>query len=342
MAHINTLIAECGKQTNPTDAPAFQVPLAVEYGNPVELHKSFVPGSLLPLTRTQKIREHMTFRATGDLSYGVATWLMKAGFYPTGSTSSNPYRHTVDNLRTLLPLPNIPHVWLLGSEDIQGGTGPAVRIKDSYLQKIKLSSNINAPMVRVETDWFGTLATNLSTVTTEEFAGAALPTDLELVNGINAGFNMYTYTGAWHGGSSHSSLCQLIDWSIEMDTGLRPLWALDRFSYAMCGAKRLTPQITASFTIRAPTTSGAFTLPGRGVDGTPMELYWQIQGTNNRRLYLQMMGFFTETPSPHGRGEEDVIQAYKFMADTPDLATAEPKYFGFDVWSHWNYNGAIS
>jgi hypothetical protein len=260
---------------------------------------------------------------------------LSAGFADLTPTGADPYIYDYELIPATVGTPS-PYTFFFGGNEAIGGTGPAIRIQDGYLQKMVLAFNINSKELTVQSDWFG-LSVDDNSAAGRAFIGAALPTPLGMMKGL---LSVLEIQDAATTGSDFATMtafdCSLLDWSLSIDTGLRPQWAAEENALTYCGYYHEAPVITFAPTIRTNATNYAL-VKGKANSRTYQEIMLTLNGASSRQVKWQMTGRWLPNFIAHTRGSGEVVMSPTFQCATPYTQVTTPHIFGWELDTKWSH-----
>jgi hypothetical protein len=335
---VKFLKAEAGKQTafGTPVSPDFKLPFTGAYTDAQEEQVAeWDAGFWTPTAIVEKTADMATISLSGAMFFELLPVFLSAGFGDLTPGGAGPYDYD-DELDPAAVGAPIPYTFLLGGNEALGGTGPAVKIQDAYLRTMSLSFSISNRQVTVQSEWFG-LSVNDNAGAGFAFIGAALPTSLGMMKGLLAALDIQD--AATSGGDFATMTafeCSLLDWTLNIDTGLRPKWAAEENALTYCGYYHEVPAVTFTPTIRTDSTNYAL-VKAKANARTFQELMLTLNGDASRQVKWQMTGRFLPNFTAHGRANNEVVMSPTFRAETPYTQTTTPHMFGWELdtlWSH--------
>lgn len=335
---LKFLKAEAGKQSafNSAATPNFKLPFTGEYADDQTEHVAeWDMGYWTPTEIVEKTSDYATFKLSGAMFFELLPVFLSAGFADLSPSGADPYTYDAELAPASVGVPS-PYTFLFGGNENLGGTGPAVKIQDGYLQKMVLSFNINSKELTVQSDWFGRKVDDNSGAGFA-FQGAALPTPLGMMKGMLGALEIQDAATT---GSDFATMtafdCSLLDWSLSIDTGLRPQWASEENALTYCGIYHEAPVITFTPTIRTNSTNYAL-VKTKANDRTFQEVMLTLNGASSRQVKWQMTGRWLPNFSAHGRGSGEVVMQPTFQCATPYTQVTTPHLFGWELDTKWSH-----
>jgi hypothetical protein len=335
---LKFLKAEAGKQSvfGTAVTPDFKLPFTGEYSDDQTEHVAeWDQGTWTDTEIVEKTSDYATFRLNGAMWFELLPVFLSAGFADLAPDGVGPYAYD-DELDPAAVGAPIPYTFLFGGNENLGGTGPAVRIQDGYLRTMTLAFNINSKELTVQSEWFGA-SVNDNSGAGHAFQGAALPTPLGMMKGL---LGVLEIQDAATTGGDFATMtafdCSLLDWTLTIDTGLRPKWAAEENALTYCGFYHEAPAVTFAPTLRTNSTNYAL-VKGKANSRTYQEVMLTLNGASSRQLKLQMTGRWLPNFIAHTRGSGEVVMQPTFQCASPHTQTTTPHYFGWELdtlWSH--------
>ena len=329
---VKLLKGEAGKQSvfGTAVSPTFKLPFVGEYQDAQEDHSAeYDSGFWTPVTIVGKVADHGTFNLRGTAYFELLPMFFNAGFDAITPSGAGPYVYD-DEVVPSTPGAPIPYTFRFGGGEAIGGTGPTVQIADAYCQSFTLAFSMSAKALTINSTWFGRSIDDNSGAG-RAFIGSNLPASIEMMKGLLGALNIQDAATT---GSDFTTMtafqCSLLDWTLAVDTGLRPQWAADNNALTYCGYYHQAPVITLAAAIR--TTSSNYALvAAKAKARTYQELELIINGSNSRQLRLQLTGRWNPNVTAHGRANNEVVMNGSFMVETPHTQTTTPHYFGWEL-----------
>lgn len=335
---LKFLKAEAGKQAvfGTAVVPDFKLPFTGEYSDEQTEHMAeWDAGYWTPTEIVEKTSDYATFNLNGAMWFELLPVFFSAGFADLTPTGAGPYVYDYELNPAAVGAPS-PYTFYFGGNENLGATGPAVRIRDGYLRSMTLAFNINSKELTVQSEWFGASIDDNSGAGFA-FAGAALPTPLGMMKGL---LGVLEIQDAATTGSDFTTMtafdCSLLDWTLTIDTGLRPQWAAEENALTYCGFYHEAPVITFAPTLRTNSTNYAL-VKAKANARTYQELQLTLNGASSRQLKLQLTGRWLANFSAHTRGSGEVVMSPTFQAATPYTQVTTPHFAGWELdtlWSH--------
>ena len=336
MANERALLAQVGLQTEfgTGVTPTIKAPWKVDYEDGQEQRESeYDGGTWLPTTKITKLSDFASLKTSGDMDFEMLAVLLNSGLADVAPTGTDPYTHTY-LMDPAAPGTPKPLTYLVGAtgENI-GGTGPAVKLIDQYMQKLTLSGSINDKVVGHEAEWFGTAVNDNSGAGFAFEAGLTPPANCE---GLNALLGQLNLQDAATTGGDFTTMtafaCALIGWKLTIDTGLQPKWCLCDNKTTFSATRVDNPAVELEATIRTSATNYAL-VRGKHLSRTFQELQLIVNGSLTRKATFNLTGWWQECKSAHVRENGDVVMKAKFAARVPYNQGTTPHFFGATVIS---------
>ncbi len=308
-------------------APTIQLPLNGEYTNEVEQHVApYDAGTWTPITQVQTAVQFAKVKFKGTSFYETLPVFLNSGF---GDVEGATLTHTWPVSPVAVGVPK-PLTGMFGAVSMNiGVTGPAVKIKDLYLDTLTLSGNLNTKVVDLEADMFGAqvddgaahagyafIAVNLIPTMDAMITpmGGLQYEDVTTTGGIF--LTMTAFTGA------------LLDWKLVIKTGNKPLWTGDQGAILFSGIMQQQPSLEFTPTIRTNSTTYAAVM-AKHMDITYQELMLTLTGSavpSARSTVLKMTGRWSKCPTAHADGQGEVVMQPTFTCETPHLQITTPHW----------------
>jgi hypothetical protein len=318
--------------------PTIEFPGVVEYEDGREHHVAeYDSGTWTPAAITALAQKYATLKATGTAFFEMLPVFLNSGFEDVAPSGADPYTHTYTVSPAAVAVPK-PLTWVTGAvgENI-GGTGPAVKLPDLYLQKLKLSGNINDKLCKIEAELFGTDVDDNSGAGFAFTAALTYPATLEAMNALLGQINIQDATSTGGDFATMTAFaCAVPDWTLNIDTGLQPLWCVCDNKVTFSGIRYELPAAEFEATIRTSATNYAL-VKGKSDARTYQELQVKINGSATRAATFNLTGRWTECKSAHARENNEVVMKAKFTAETPWTQTTTPHWFAAIVVSKHNW-----
>jgi len=330
MGSQNFMKMQVGLQTAHGTAvtPTIQIPVTGTYTD--KLTKRVAPydaGTWTPTTIVSNVAYLSEVKATGDGFFELLPVWLNSAFEDVAPSAT--YVHTYEVSPAAIAVP-MPLTALLGAvgENL-GVTGPAVKIKDLYVQELILSGNMNTFEVSCETTLFGGQVDDNSGAG-YAFASVALPVTLDAMKALKGGLNIDdagTTGGAFATMTAFAGA--LLDWKLSIKPGIAPRWSGDSNALTYGGLVYTTPVITFTPTIRTTSVNYAL-VKAKEEANTYQELELTISGTTAADSFVsQLTGRWTACPTAHERKNGELVMTPTFTAETSHLQTTTPHYATF-------------
>jgi hypothetical protein len=335
---VKFLKAEAAKQSvfGTAVTPDFKLPFEGEYMDAQTEHSAaWDSGFWTPTTIVEKTSDYATFKLNGAMFFELLPVFLSAGFADLSPGGAGPYTYDHEINPAAVGAPS-PYTFFFGGNEAIGGTGPAIRIRDGYMQKMTLAFNMNSKEVTVQSEWFGASVDDNSGAG-RAFIGAALPTPLGMMKGL---LSVLEIQDAATTGSDFATMtafdCSILDWALTIDTGIRPQWAAEENALTYCGFYHEAPSITFAPVIRTNATNYAL-VKAKANARTYQEIMLTMNGASARQVKWQMTGRWLPGFVAHGRSGNEVTMSPTFQVETPHTQVTTPHYFGWELdtlWSH--------
>jgi hypothetical protein len=336
MASYKLMKAQIGKQaTHGTPVTVTkQVPWNVRYEDQTQRHTlPWDAGTWTPTTIYATAATMVGMTISGSAHFEMLPFLLRglitADAYTEageGEAVTYTYNYVVGPTSVGTPLPSTYLVGTVGTNI--GGTGPAVRLSDVYTNTLRLAANINDKIVSFEADMFGTTIDDASGAG-YAFEAVTLPANLELINGLEG---VIRYQDAGTTGGDFLTMtdfdCTILDWELNIDPGIEPLWCLTDETNTFVGVKFQDPEITFSPIVRTNATTYA-AIRGKANARTYQEVQLYIVdvvGAAVRSLTVNMTGLWDVVPTVHDEQDGEVVMKPVFRCQTPVTQTTTPHY----------------
>lgn len=336
---IGFLKAECGKQSGFGSVATMDVELPFQgsYMDDQEEHSAeYDAGVWTQVEIVQKISDFATFTLNGVCFFETLPIFLNAGFSGLTPGGVGPYDYDYALNPATLGTP-LPYTFYFGGGEDIGGTGPAIRIQDAYLESLTLSSNINSKIVELQSSWFGR-GVNDNSGAGYAFTSPGLPPNLSMLRGLN---NLLSVKDAGTTGGSFATMTDfsgaLLDWTLTINTGLRPKWVGDNntgTSYA--GILQDKPTVEFAPMIRT-TAANVALVQAKATDRTYQELQLANVGLSSRLCNWQLTGRWLPNFNTHDRNNDEVVMSPTFVARTPHTQTTTPHMFGWELDTQWEH-----
>lgn len=333
------LRAEAGRQPafGTPATPDFKLPFVGEYEDLQEEHEAeWDQGTWTPTTIVEQVASFARVTLNGAMFFELLPVLLSAGFgaiSPTDNETHFTYDDEVDPSAVGSP---VPYTFLLGGDEDLGGTGPAVRVQDTFLESFTLAGNLNSKEVSLQSTWFG-LQVDDNSGAGFAFQGAALPSNLGMMKTLLGGLQ---YQDASTTGGDFTTMTSfsgvLLDWSLTVNTGLAPLWAADENQLTYAGVRHNEPSVEFTPVIRTNSTTYA-AVKGKANSRTFQELLLNLAGGDQRDCKWLMTGRWLPNFVAHGRAGDEVVMQPTFRCSTPHTQTTTPHWFGWELDTEWEH-----
>lgn len=326
------LKAEAGKQSvfGTAVAPTFKLPFVGEYQDMQEDHRAeWDSGQWTPTGIVGKVADFANFTLRGTAFFELLPMFWQAGFNDITQSGSGPYAYDADNNPAAVGSP-IPYTFFFGGNEAIGGTGPAIRIADAYCQSFTLAFSVSSKEVSINSQWFGASVDDNSGAG-RAFVGANLPAGIEMMKGLLGALNIQDAASSGGDFATMTAFdCALLDWSLAVDTGIRPQWAADKNALTYCGYYFQEPSARLTAALRTTQTNYGLVV-AKAKARTYQELELVLNGSSSRQLRLQLTGRWLPDVIAHNRSNNEVVMNAVFEADTPFTQTTTPHWFGWEL-----------
>lgn len=337
MGSVRFLKTQVALQTafgTPVD-PTIVLPLTGNYTDGRVHHAAeWDSGTWTPTTIPTLERTLGTVNLTGSALFEILPVLLNSMWEDVAPTATYVHTYTIIPAAVAVPKPLTALVGAVGEN--LGGTGPAVKLQDLYVRQLTLSSSLNAPMVSLDAELFGTDVADNSGAGFA-FIAVALPATMETINGLKGAFNIQDAGVTGGDFATMTALsCAISGWTLTMRSGLEPKYCLDGASPTHSGIVYTQPSIELALTVR--TTSANYALVKAKSDArTYQELQMVLSGASSRAFTVNLTGRFTSVPSAAERENDEVVMKGTFTAETSHLQTTTPHWAALIVNSTHNW-----
>jgi hypothetical protein len=332
---LRWLRVQAGKQAEFGTAVAmdFALPVTFDYQQgDVEQVAEWDAGRWTGTEIVELTAEYATFTLRGALFFELLPVLFNAGFAAMTASGLGPYSYSGSGGPDAVGVP-VPYTFRFGGDE--GAVGSMMQVQDAYCHALRLNFNLNDKIVRCESQWFG------RRIDDNDGAGYAptavpLPTGLAMVNGLRSTVGLQD---AGESGGAFDALaefeCSLIEWALDVDTGLRPTWAADQNGLTYCGVRHETPRATWLPHIRTTADNYAVTLT-KAQARTFQEVQMTWVGTD-REVVVQMTGRWLGKLHAHSRSGGEVVMQPQFRVATPASQTTTPHWMSWAIEAGWEH-----
>lgn len=325
MASTNFNKAQVGLQTafGTAVAPTKQVPWKGTYEDKTQRHVAkYDAGTWTPTTIVAEVGYETAVTFEGTAFFELIPVLLNSGFADVAPTGTYVHTYWVNPAAVATPMPLTALIGTVGYN--LGGTGPAVKLKDLYLKKLTLSANINDKAVMLKAECFGTTYDDNSGAG-YAFASVGLPATMEVINAMKGTLNYADagVTGVGEGLPFSEGLtafsCTLLDWELEIDTGIEPAWCLTDNVTTWSALKYTQPTCTFKPIMRTNSTTYA-QVKAKADAMTYQALQLQLAGSSAARsLSINMTGLWDVVPTVHDEQDGEVVIKPTFTTQTSHL-----------------------
>lgn len=313
--------------------PDFMLPVVFAYQQgDVEQLAQWDSGTWTALEIVELVASFATFTLRGALFYELLPVLLNAGFGAMTPSGMGPYSYAGSGGPDAVGEPS-PYTFRLGGN--QGGGGSMVQIADAYCEALALSFNLNTRIVTFESRWFGRAIDDNGGFGYAP-AAVALPTGLAMVNGLLATVGLQD---AGDTGGAFDNLtaldCALIEWQLQVETGLRPTWAADKNALTYCGVRHEQPRAVWTPHLRTTAANYALVLT-KAQQRAYQELQLALSGTD-RALTLQLTGRFVGKLNAHERTRGEVVMKPTFVVQTSHVQVTTPHWMDWAITAGWEH-----
>jgi hypothetical protein len=338
MGSVRFLKAQVGLQTafGTPITPTIQLPLTGNYDDQRVHHVAeYDAGTWTPTTMVALEKTLSQLTLTGTASFEVLPVLLNSMWEDVAPSVTYLHTYTINPAAVAVPKPLTALVGAVGEN--LGGTGPAVKLPDLYVKTLKLSSNINSPMVALDAQLFGTNVDD-NAGAGYAFIAVGLPATIEPINGLKGIFNIDDPVAGTGGtfATMTAFVCAITDWSLTLNSGLDPQYCLTNNVTTHIGYRNLQPNIELALTVR--TTAANYLLVKAKSDARAyQELQLTIAGSGTHVLTVNLTGRFTSVPSASAREGDEVVMKAVFRAETPHTQITTPHWAAIMVNSTNNW-----
>jgi len=308
--------------------PTIQIPVTGTYTD--KLVKRVAPydsGTWTPTTIVNNVAYLSEVKATGDGFFEMMPVWLNSAFEDVAPSVTYTHTYTVAPAAIAVPMPLTALLGAVGEN--LGVTGPAVKIKDLYVQELVLSGNMNTYEVNCDVTLFGGQVDD-NAGAGYAFASVALPVTMDAMKTLLGGLNIDdagTTGGAFATMTAFAGA--LLDWKLSIKPGIGPKWSGDSNSLASCGIVHTTPVITFTPTVRTTSVNYAL-VKAKEEANTYQELELTVNGTTASDSFkAQLTGRWTACPTAHERKNDELVMTPTFTAETSHLQTTTPHYAKF-------------
>jgi hypothetical protein len=333
------LKAQAGKQAQFGTAvtTTFQLPFTGEYEDLQEEHiAEYDSGTWTPTTIVEKVADYAKVSLSGVMFFEFLPVFFNMGHDLITVSDQTTYQQYDDAISpTAVGVPRA-YTFLLGGGQNIGGTGPAVRIQDTFLESMTLAGNLNSKEITVQADAFG-LSVNDNSGAGYAFAAVGLPANIGMMKTMLGALNYQDATSTGGDFQTMTALsCVMMDWSWTWNTGLVPKWASDGNALTYCGVRHNAPSVEFTPTIRTNSTTYA-AIKGKANARTYQELQLIITGTEQRAFTLNMTGRWLPNFVAHSRANDEVVMTPTFRVETPHTQTTTPHWMSWELDTEWSH-----
>ena len=336
MGSTKLLMTQVGLQTQfgTGVTPTIQAPWVVEYEDQRELHEPEMDaGAWMPVEQVMEISEGAQINVSGDAMFEMLPVLFNSAFDDVAPTGADPYTH-VYLLSPTAPGTPKPLTFLTGEVGNNiGGTGPAVKFIDQYVRSVTLAGSISDKVVTLEAELFGTSYDDNSGAGYAFATPISMPANLQSMVATRGELNIQDAAATGGDFATMTAFsCALIDWNLNIVTGLQEKWCLCDNTLSWVGIQNVVPEVTLEATIRTSATNYAL-VKAKHDARTYQELQLIVNGDLTRKATFNLTGRWTECASAHARENNEVVMTATFGCRVPAIQTTTPHFFGCTVIS---------
>jgi hypothetical protein len=333
---VDLLRIEAGRQ-DAFDSPAAMVvglPAIGEATDAQEEHSAeYDAGLWTPVTIVDKVAEVAAFSLAGTLFFETLPLILEAGYGAMLPDGAGPYTYS-GSAGPASPAEPIPYTFRFGGDSAASSAGSMIQIQDAYLQELHLEGSVESKAIRYRALYFGRYYDDNGALGYTP-SGVPLPANLGLMQALRGTLAMGDAgdTGGEFGGVDPLA-CELIEWALDLDTGLRPAWAADNNSLRYCGVRHIEPMGRLIASIRTNLNTYAAILT-RAMERTPTALEIALYGDDSRAATLQFTGRWLPKLQAHERVRGEVVLRPTFIIETPAAQTVTPHWASWEIVNRW-------
>ncbi|MFA6168297.1 MAG: hypothetical protein WC700_16870 [Gemmatimonadaceae bacterium] len=335
---VKFLRVQAGKQAafDTPATPTFALPVKFVYVDGDEEQVAAWDGGVwTPSVIVERTAQFATFTLRGALFFELLPVLFNAGFADMAPSGAGPYSYAASVLPTAPGTP-LPYTFRFGGNDSNRNLASMVQVQDAYLRTMALTFNMNDKEILCESEWFGRWVDD-----NDGFGYApeavTLPPGLALVQGLRS---TWAVQDAGVAGGAFDALtpfeCSLMDWTLTLDTGLRPAWAGDGNALTYCGARHEWPGAALQAHLRTNLTNYAVTKVYANLR-TFQELQVAFYGDAGRQAIFNMTGRWLPRFHAHDRSREEVVMKPSFQVATPHEQVTTPHWLSWQFDTRWQH-----
>lgn len=338
-ATITSLLRiEAGRQSA-FDSPAAMevaIPAVFEYSDAQEEHSApYDSGLWTPVRIVDQVSDFARFTLKGAGIFEVMPLLFEAGYGALTPSGAGPYLYEGEVLPGVVGAP-VAYTYRFGGDNAGVTHGSMIQIADAYLQTLHIELDLDTKTPIYTATFFG------RRIDDNEGAGyqpsnQPLPANLALIQGLRGTLGLQSATDTGGLFDDLTSLdCELMDWSLDLDTGLRPMWSGDQNQLTYCGVTFVEPFVRFQPTVRTNLNTYALILT-QAQQRVYTELALTVEGDDSRSLALRLTGRFLAKLGAHERARDEVVMRPVFLAEVPHTQTTTPHWFSWEISTQWNF-----
>lgn len=318
--------------------PTFALPVAFEYSDgDLDQLAQWDSGTWTPLEIVERIAQFASFKLRGTLFFEELPLLLAAGFAPMEPSGDGPYTYADSVAPGASGVP-VPYTFRFGGNDGSRSPTSMVQVQDAYLSKLTLTYSPTVHIVQMESEWFGRFVDDNAGLGYEPEA-VTLPDGLRMVNGLAATLG---FQDAGDAGGAFDAItdlaCELVEWTLTLDTGLRPAWAGDNNALTYCGVYQEWPGLQFAPVIRTNIDTYALVMAkAQQRQHQELQLTFYDAFGGDRSLVLRMTGRWQPKLNAHERVRGEVVMKPVFEVRTPATQTSTPHWLSYEVVTGWEH-----
>lgn len=315
--------------------PTIGLPVVFEYADgDQDQIAAWDAGLWTGLEIVERVAKFATFTLRGVLFFELMPLLLAAGFAPVTPSGTGPYTYADSVAPGATGTPS-PYTFRFGGNDGNRSPTSMVQVQDAYLSKLTLTMSQSVRVVTFDSEWFGRFVDDNDGLGYEPEA-VTLPSGLRMVNGLLSGLGLQD-AGATGGAfdALTALACELMEWTLTLDTGLRPAWAGDGNNLSYCGVRQEWPGLQFAPTIRTNIDTYALVM-AKAQARTYQELQLAFAGGDDT-LSLQMTGRWQPKLNAHERLRGEIVLKPVFEGKTPHTQTTDPHWLSYEMVTGWQH-----
>lgn len=335
------LKAECGQQSafgTVNASPNVKLPFTGEYEDLQEEHEAeWDQGTWTPLSIVEQVAGYAQITLSGVMFFEFLPIIHNMGWGNVNAVDETTHYQYDGSVSPSAVGSPIPYTFLLGGNEAIGGTGPAIRIQDAYVESYTLAGNMNSKEVALSATLFG-LQVDDNADAGYAFIGAALPSNLGMMKTLKTGVNYQDATATGGDFATMTALaCAMLDWSLTFNTGLVAKWASDQNQLTYCGVRHVEPSVEFTPTIRTDATTYA-AIKAKADARTFQEIQINLTGDAQRALAYNLTGRWLPNFIAHSRSDDEVVMQPTFRVSTPHTQTTTPHFLSWTLDTEWEHS----